>query len=377
MEPKVNDTPSPETSAQSDAARAIALCRMGAVGDGIALYRKVLKSEVAWLLPVGLHLKMLQSFGLHDAADTIRRSALAAGANTCISAVMGRSPAVIVDEYRALFAQGLINATMVSSFLVALSKLGVRDELAALLDPNRLFCMAQVTVGESAASHWKSLERVLLEAEVDDTWQEAVQSVRKMHNINLNLHADRLVQMTLAEIDRRAAHYLANWTKSDHVLSRWVPRTFGVSHWAMISHGDGYNVPHTHPKGWITGVLYVAGPDRADAGEGSPGALRIGPPSDVVDSAGWPDITVAPAPGTLVLMPSYYTHWTVPLGRPGLRIAIAFDVIDLRDDHDQEAPAFRQLREQIDGRISKRDTQKERHRLSGSVAFDEGRRRSR
>jgi hypothetical protein len=60
MEPRVNDTPSLETSVQSDAVRAIALCRTGAVGDGIALYRKLLKTHVAWLVPVGLHLKTLQ-----------------------------------------------------------------------------------------------------------------------------------------------------------------------------------------------------------------------------------------------------------------------------------------------------------------------------
>src|SRR6476660_4466211 len=124
MGPKGNDTLSRETSARSDAARAIALCRTGAVADGIALYRKVLKSDVAWFLPVGLHLKLLQSFGVHDAADIIRRSALVAGVDICLTAAMGRSPAVIVDEYRTLFAQGLINPTMVSSFLVALSKLG-------------------------------------------------------------------------------------------------------------------------------------------------------------------------------------------------------------------------------------------------------------
>jgi hypothetical protein len=26
-------------------------------------------------------------------------------------------------------------------------------------------------------------------------------------------------------------------------------------------------------------------------------------------------------------MPSFYTHWTVPLGRPGLRLSVAFDMI--------------------------------------------------
>ena len=326
-EPKVNDGLSPDTSAQSGAARAIALCRTGAAADGIALYEKVLKRNRG-TLPVGVHLNLLQSFGLHDAADVIRQSALAAGEDLCFSAAMGRSPAIVIDEYRTLFAQGLINARMVSRFLVALSKLGLTDEMAALLDPNRLFCTAQVTVGEPGAAHWKSLERVLLEAAVNDTWKEAANSVRKMHFIrHLHRHPDRLVQATLAEIDRQAAQYVANWSKSDHVISRCLPRTFRVSSWAMISHGDGHNVPHTHIEGWVTGVLYVAGPDWADPGAGSPGALRVGPPPEVVEPAGWPDITVAPAPGTLVLMPSYYTHWTVPLGRPGLRIAIVFEVI--------------------------------------------------
>ena len=119
VDPKEYDTLSPETLAQSDAARAIALCQTGAVEDGIALYRKVLKRDRSGTLPVGVHLKLLQSFGLHDAANIIRRSALAAGEDLCFSAVMGRSPAIIVDEYRALFAQGLINARMVSRFLVA------------------------------------------------------------------------------------------------------------------------------------------------------------------------------------------------------------------------------------------------------------------
>jgi hypothetical protein len=312
---------------------AIALCRKGAIEDGIALYRKALKGADA--LPVGVHLKFLQSSGLYDVADIIRRAAVVAGADLCLSDAMDRPPAIIVDEYRTLFNRGLINTRMVSQYLIALSRLGCRDELAALLDPNRLFCMAQLTVG---ALDWKALERVLLEGESDDTWEEATQSVRRMHKISdLRRHPDRLVQATLEEIDRRVAQYIANWTKGDHVISQWVPRKFRISPWAIISHGDGYNVPHTHKEGWISGVLYVAGPNQADAGRDSPGALRVGPPPGVVDSVGWPDITVAPAPGTLVLMPSYYTHWTVPLGRPGLRISIAFDVIDLRDDLDQEA----------------------------------------
>jgi hypothetical protein len=179
------------------------------------------------------------------------------------------------------------------------------------------------------------LERILLDAESSDTWEEATLSVRKMHKIaDLSRRPHHLIQSTLAELDRQVARYVTNWRKSAHPISRWVPGKFRTSSWAIISHGEGYNVPHTHKDGWISGVLYVAGADCTGDGPDSPGALRIGPPPGIEDISGWPNISIAPTPGTLVLMPSYYTHWTVPLGRPGLRISIAFDVIDQRDDQD-------------------------------------------
>src|SRR5205085_3996370 len=98
----------------------------------------------------------------------------------------------------------------------------------------------------------------------------------------------------------------------------------------LISSGYGYNVPHIHHRGWITGVFYIVGPNEIGA-EGQPaGALRIGAFNAAANKTGWPDLSIAPRPGTLVLFPSYFTHWTVPLGKPELRISIAFDVVDSR-----------------------------------------------
>ena len=44
---------------------------------------------------------------------------------------------------------------------------------------------------------------------------------------------------------------------------------------------------------------------------------RIGPPPDALHAAAWPDVTIPASPGVLALMPSYFTHWTNPLGEPG------------------------------------------------------------
>ena len=195
------------------------------------------------------------------------------------------------------------------------------------------------------AAHWKSLERVLLKAEVDDTWQEAAISARKMHRIeHLDRHPDPLIQATLAEIDRRVTHYVANWTKVEHMISRRIPQKFKISAWAMISRGDGYNVPHIHKKGWITGVLYVAGPDRADAGDSSPGALRVGSPARRDRFCGLARHHCGASAGDTRPHAVLLHALDRTLGRPGLRIAIAFDVIDLCDDDlDQLEPVFGQL----------------------------------
>jgi hypothetical protein len=77
----MNDTLSPVDLAVSHAAKALTLCRTDDVDNGIALYRKALKTPAGRNLPVGLHLRMLESLGLNDVADIIRRSALVASAD--------------------------------------------------------------------------------------------------------------------------------------------------------------------------------------------------------------------------------------------------------------------------------------------------------
>jgi hypothetical protein len=48
------------------------------------------------------------------------------------------------------------------------------------------------------------------------------------------------------------------------------------------------------------------------------GALRVGAPKAAADTVGSPDFAVAPKPGQLVLLPSYFAHWTVPLGKTSI-----------------------------------------------------------
>jgi hypothetical protein len=177
---------------------------------------------------------------------------------------------------------------------------------------------------------WERIAATLLQERAETNWQDSVQSVRKMHVVQLSQHGDPDIRRCLAEVCYHVGQYFAVARPIETVL-QW-PREFKILPWATISVGDGYNVPHIHHEGIISGVLYVAGPVEMGADGYPSGALRVGPPPEIINATGWPDVAIAPKPGTLVLMPSYFTHWTIPLGRPGLRISIAFDVIDSSED---------------------------------------------
>jgi Putative 2OG-Fe(II) oxygenase len=320
----------------ANSVKALALCRGGAIHDGIGLYKQILKAkyDLRKNLPVALHLRFLENMGLNDAAAAIRLDAIMAGQNLCLKADLGKAPLEVVAEYRHLFAQGIVNSGMVADYLIELSKLGETTELASFLDVNRFVRCVELSIaddGMRGEKFWETIAANLLEARTNHNWQEAVQSVRGMHFIpHLDQHDDKRIQRSLSEISRHVELYVADLRTNGRGTLPWIPQKYCIDPWALISSGYGYNVPHIHHRGWITGVLYIAGPNEIGPDGYPVGALRIGPSKAAASAVGWPDFAVAPKPGTLVLLPSYFTHWTVPLGKPALRISIAFDVVDLR-----------------------------------------------
>jgi hypothetical protein len=321
-------------STVATALKALALCRAGAIHDGVELYKQVLEVEynLRKNLPIALHLRFLENMGLNDAAAAIRLEAIQAGQNLSLKAALGKPSLDVVAEYRELFAQGNVNTAMVADYLIELSKLGETTELASFLDVNRFVRCVDLSITDNDMGQEKFFEVIattLLEERTDHNWREEVQSVRSMHYIPcLDQHNDKRIQRLLTEISRHVELYVADLRANGRGVLPWIPEKYFIRPWALISSGYGYNVPHIHHFGWITGVLYIAGPNEIGPDGYPVGALRVGAPKAAATTVGWPDFAVAPKPGKLVLLPSYFTHWTVPLGKPALRISIAFDVID-------------------------------------------------
>lgn len=95
--------------------------------------------------------------------------------------------------------------------------------------------------------------------------------------------------------------------------------------WAVRLRPNGYHANHLHPMGWISSAFYVAVPDAVD--QGKEGWLKFGEPDAPASPALTPLHYVKPAPGRLVLFPSYMWHGTVPFTGDQPRLTAAFDLL--------------------------------------------------
>ena len=107
------------------------------------------------------------------------------------------------------------------------------------------------------------------------------------------------------------------------------PAAVTLSCWALAAHDDGHTPWHIHPRAWISGVYYVDVPELEPAAAADPpGAIEFGPlpfgrDTEALKPHCW---HVMPAPGEILLFPSYYAHRSIPTGVVAPRISVAFDV---------------------------------------------------
>lgn len=93
--------------------------------------------------------------------------------------------------------------------------------------------------------------------------------------------------------------------------------------WATVLDSGGYQDPHNHPSGILSGVYYVQLPDTGDAG-----GIEFGRPAPPFNPPSEPEYAlIRPQTGMMVLFPSFFWHRTIPFPGTGRRISIAFDLI--------------------------------------------------
>lgn len=97
--------------------------------------------------------------------------------------------------------------------------------------------------------------------------------------------------------------------------------------WSVRLASGGRHAPHVHPKGWMSSAYYARLPTGDEgARQRQEGWIQFGILPDHLELSLPARRTVEPAPGRLVLFPSYMWHGTIPF-EGGDRLTAAFDYI--------------------------------------------------
>lgn len=124
-----------------------------------------------------------------------------------------------------------------------------------------------------------------------------------------------------------AAHWAALPPPDPHhpLLRHRARRPRLAGSWSVRLTGQGFHVAHIHPQGLLSSAIYFVVPSAGEH-DGQAGWLEIGRPPADLDLPLGPLVTIAPAPGRMVLFPSTLFHGTRPFAA-GERLTAAFDVV--------------------------------------------------
>ena len=114
-------------------------------------------------------------------------------------------------------------------------------------------------------------------------------------------------------------------TKPDGFITQW-PNKFSLlgAYNRLLKHG--YQQPHIHPAGWLSGCFYLKMPKLLKKSEGAINFSLHGYDYPIVNSD-IPSYQYSPVEGDLILFPSSLFHKTIPFSSNDERHVIAFDTI--------------------------------------------------
>ena len=97
-----------------------------------------------------------------------------------------------------------------------------------------------------------------------------------------------------------------------------------MSGWHVILKQQGYQIAHIHPKGWLSGVIYLMVVPSQGRDEG---AIEFSLNGGNYSDDGLPKVVHQPKVGDIVFFPSSLHHRTIPFTTNMDRIIVSFDLM--------------------------------------------------
>lgn len=131
----------------------------------------------------------------------------------------------------------------------------------------------------------------------------------------------------LAQLVRNeAAKYRQKFSGSQCELIKSFPQSVEFSSsWYVRMRQGGHLTSHIHEEGWLSGAVYLQMPKQSD---GDAGSFAFGTHGDDYPRKheNFPEHSILPKVGDIVLFPSSLFHRTIPFRSDEERICVAFDI---------------------------------------------------
>ena len=106
-------------------------------------------------------------------------------------------------------------------------------------------------------------------------------------------------------------------------IKQW-PLKKNLFGWHVILKQQGYQGPHIHPSGWLSGVIYLKVVPSLEKNEG---AIEFGLNAQNYSDSNSPKMIYQPKQGDIVFFPSSLHHRTIPFTTDTDRIIVSFDLM--------------------------------------------------
>jgi len=142
------------------------------------------------------------------------------------------------------------------------------------------------------------------------------------------------VDWLIAWLEQMCQGYMELVTQQSGAEELKLCRPKIVSIWTIRQYEGDYQEMHTHPRGHLSGNIYISAPELADNSKPSDGKIlfRLPQTKDVSKFIMNDTWKYTPTPGTMIVFPSHLPHTVYPWKGQGHRTVMAFDAVIVPKD---------------------------------------------
>jgi len=160
---------------------------------------------------------------------------------------------------------------------------------------------------------------------VDTNWEPFNTTTRNGFQSSVNLFSGPFAKMRELQdiiVNELDAYYTKFKDEKCSFIENW-PSDYNLYGWHVILKQQGYQLPHIHTSGWLSGVIYLK---VVPSLENNEGAIEFGLNGATYTDDNSPKVIHQPEAGDIVLFPSSLHHSTIPFTTDTNRIVISFDL---------------------------------------------------